>query len=349
MIRNLPITRQAIMFGVLLFLVSGLFSQTYILNEDFSSASGSTPPTGWTITTITGTADDLWRFDNPGFRPVNYPAVGRMAMMDAQAISNDSIPEEVILESRYLDCSGSFSTLIMFHHWFVPGEGATGTVEVWDGFHWHEVKQYTDSTANVTYELINISEYAGGVSDAKVRFRWSGDGSGWWAIDNFKVYAPLALDAAIENITSPTMPFTSGNQPIKASIANLGINTITSLTFNWEINGVAQTPFYWTGSLEIGETDDEVTLGTYHFQDGQMVNLRIWISDPNGQLDMNDQNNELNTILYGSLSGIYTIGGIAPDFVDFSQAVTVLNTAGVAGPVTFMVRDGIYDEQILIG
>jgi hypothetical protein len=45
---------------------------------------------------------------------------------------------------------------------------------------------------------------------------------------------------------------------------------------------------------------------------------------------------------------VYTIGGTNPDFANFSQAATVLNSAGVACPVVFMVRDGIYSEQVIL-
>src|SRR5688572_29329177 len=47
-------------------------SQTYILNEDFSSAAGTTPPVDWMNTTITGQTTDKWRFDNPGNRTISY-------------------------------------------------------------------------------------------------------------------------------------------------------------------------------------------------------------------------------------------------------------------------------------
>ncbi|MGM0505375.1 MAG: hypothetical protein ACQESQ_12185, partial [Bacteroidota bacterium] len=62
-----------------IFFSFSLFSQTYILNEDFSSASVTSPPTGWTNTTVSGEAEDLWHFDNPGDRMVNYPMIGTFA------------------------------------------------------------------------------------------------------------------------------------------------------------------------------------------------------------------------------------------------------------------------------
>ncbi|MBK9336184.1 MAG: right-handed parallel beta-helix repeat-containing protein [Lewinellaceae bacterium] len=49
-----------------------------------------------------------------------------------------------------------------------------------------------------------------------------------------------------------------------------------------------------------------------------------------------------------TLSGIYTIGGAAPDYPTFAAAVTALATNGVCGPVVFNVRNGTYNEQITI-
>ncbi len=42
------------------------------------------------------------------------------------------------------------------------------------------------------------------------------------------------------------------------------------------------------------------------------------------------------------LSGTYTIGGTSPDYSTLSAAISALNSNGVSGPVTFMVRDGSY-------
>ena len=81
-----------------------LLSQTYILNEDFSSASGTTPPTGWVNSTVDGEAEDLWHFDNPGSKVVNYPMIGTFAIFDSEGISRNQVPENVILETPFLRC-----------------------------------------------------------------------------------------------------------------------------------------------------------------------------------------------------------------------------------------------------
>ncbi|WP_276134933.1 T9SS type A sorting domain-containing protein [Polluticoccus soli] len=43
------------------------------------------------------------------------------------------------------------------------------------------------------------------------------------------------------------------------------------------------------------------------------------------------------------LSGTYTIGGTTPNYATLSDAVTALNTEGVSGPVTFNIRNGVYN------
>lgn len=42
------------------------------------------------------------------------------------------------------------------------------------------------------------------------------------------------------------------------------------------------------------------------------------------------------------LNGVYTIGGVSPDYVDIGTAVGDLYTFGISGPVTFNIRPGYY-------
>ena len=42
------------------------YSQEYILNEDFSTASGTTPPSNWQNLVVAGQPEAVWHYDNPG-------------------------------------------------------------------------------------------------------------------------------------------------------------------------------------------------------------------------------------------------------------------------------------------
>lgn len=263
--------------------------------------------------------------------------------------ATDATPENVVLESKFFDASVSNNVLLTFDHYFAGGKNGRGTVEVHNGSSWTTIATYTDSTANPESKLINISSLVGGITNAKVRFRWEGNASNFWAMDNIRIIAPLTYDAGLTKLDEPAMPFSPGTHAIKVTLANYGITTLTSTTINWAVNGVTQTPFTWTGNLPIGASQENINIGNYNFLQGKQYNLKIWQSKPNGQNDPNTLNDELNITLYTSLNGIYTIGGVAPDFVNFTEAVTVLNNAGVAGAVIFKVRNGTYNEQIAIG
>ncbi|NOQ25163.1 MAG: hypothetical protein GQ564_07345, partial [Bacteroidales bacterium] len=329
-----------------IFLSFSLFSQTYILNEDFSSASGTTPPSDWVNTTVSGEAEDLWHFDNPGGRVVNYPMIGTFVIFDSEFISKNQVPENVILETPYFDATISAEILFSFDHYFVGGDGASATIEIYDGSDWQVAKVYTDTTTNSEKEILNISSYAGGVPNSKIRFHWQGDSIGYWAVDNISIYTPLPTDAGITTLNAPTMPFAAGTLPIQVTLANFGANTITNTTIGWSINGVVQTSYAWTGSLSSGTKESNIDIGSYSFISGQKTVFEIWQENPNGEDDGYALNDALNKTLYTALCGTYTVGGILPDFENFTEVATALNNAGVACPVVFEIRDGVYDEQI---
>ena len=336
------------LFNLLVFLVTNLYSQTYVLNEDFSSASGTTPPTGWTNTNITGNSTDVWHFDNPGNRAPGFPIIGTFAIFDSENYSQSGGAEKAQIESPFIDCSISTSILMYFDHYFVGGNGGSGKIEVYDGTNWNTAATYTDGTVGVESVLLDISSYAGGITNAKVRLEWEGDSSYYWAIDNLQIYAPLTYDAGITTIQNPVMPFSAATQNIEVDLINSGAVTMTTATIQWEVNGILQTPYSWSGSLSMGTSTNNIVIGSYTFPDGVIQNIKVWVEQPNGQQDLNALNDTTQAALAAGLCGTYTIGGVSPDFLNFTDAAYVLNNAGISCPVVFNVRDTIFDEQIKI-
>jgi gliding motility-associated-like protein len=327
----------------LLFIVFQAFPQMFILNEDFSGTSGTTPPSGWTNVVISGGTADQWHFDNPGDRVLNYPITEPFAIFDADSTSANGQPEIIALETSLFDASTSNYILLNFVHVLDPGLRGEVTIEAYDGNTWHEVAAYSSATANPETEIVDLSAVAGGITNARIRFIWSGDGEGFWAIDNIRIYASLPLDGGLVSIDNPVSPVVPGTQEVKVTLGNFGYNTLTSTTFHWTADGVAQAPFTWGGSIGFGQTLSNISIGTYNFQDPVMIT--VWQSNPNGQTDLNQYNDTISQYLVAALCGTYTIGGANPDFEDFSQVAEVLNTAGVTCPVTFLLRDGTYYEQ----
>jgi gliding motility-associated-like protein len=338
--------RLAIFIFSSFLIVFQAFSQTYILNEDFSGTSGTNPPSGWTNSVISGVGSDLWHFDNPGERPVGFPVLEPFAIFDSEAVSGNGQPEEAALESPSFDASASNFILLQIDHLFDPGNGATGMIEAYDGSNWQEVASFTSPVPNTASELLDLSPSIGGITNAKLRFVWSGSSSGYWAIDNIRIYASLALDGGVVSIDSPVTPVTPGNQPVEITLGNFGYETITSTVVEWTADGVPQNPYTWNGNMGFGQTQENVQIGSYNFQ-GPVV-LKIWQRNPNGQTDPNPYNDTITQYLTTPLCGTYTVGGNNPDFETLGDVADVLNSAGITCTVDFLIRDGVYPGKLYL-
>jgi hypothetical protein len=144
-----------------------------------------------------------------------------------------------------------------------------------------------------------------------------------------KEFSPCANDAGVNEFWGLSNPLPVGNQPVKVILQNQGTNTLTSATIQWEVNGVAQTPFSWSGSLA-EKQNAIVTIGTYSFGAGSVFKLKAWTVSPNGTTDCDNYNDSCRVFDLGTpLCGVYTIGGTSPNFATFYDASVALNNAGI--------------------
>jgi hypothetical protein len=166
----------------------------------------------------------------------------------------------------------------------------------------------------------------------------------------------LPLDASMEAIIPPAAPFVSGSSfPVYVKFKNSGTTTITSANIGWKVNGVAQTPYSWTGSLAGGTVSPNIQVGTYTF--GLLTNYTIgaWTSVPNGVTDTLVFND--SAFIYDVYAvvntGTYTLNKNAAasssNFVSLNDLAKNLANGGVAGPVTVntVTGSGPYTEQVL--
>lgn len=159
---------------------------------------------------------------------------------------------------------------------------------------------------------------------------------------------PVEHDAGVTAIVSPVMPFAIGDQPVQVMIRNHGSLPLTQATVQWAVNGAQQPDVSWTGVIGSGR-EDTVMLGVRAFEHSRRYDIKAWTINPNGFADTvnyNDTTHILN--LYTAFSGTYTIGGTDPDFENIIDAVAALKNGGVAGPVTFDIRNGTYNGRISI-
>jgi len=102
--------------------------------------------------------------------------------------------------------------------------------------------------------------------------------------------ANFKLDAAVENILSPTMDNMFGhNNPVCSNpqiiIKNNGTTTLTSLTIKYGRRGGNLSTYHWVGDLNFLDVDT-VTLGQFDWADGAPpLVFEASVSNPNGAAD----------------------------------------------------------------
>lgn len=233
-----------------LFFTANIHAQTY-LSEDFSTVPDSiTPPTGWTQTTVAGDTFDVWRFDNPGFRTLNAPISDPAAIFDSDNYSNTGGAEDVLLTSPAFSTVGQTVVILAFDHYFQAGFGGAYDVEVFDGTNWVVVQSgAANSTANPQAEAIDISAQAAGIANAQVRFRWTGDFSWYWILDNVVVFTPPSGDMGVIAVNGPSADCSLSNaEVISIEFQNFGSAPQDSFGVAYSVNGGAPTVETYMGT-----------------------------------------------------------------------------------------------------
>ncbi len=199
-------------------LLCGLSTLGYsqvLINEDFSTATGITPPAGWTNVDNAGNGE-VWEFNNPGTRSLKAPISSPAAIFDSDNYGSNGTAEDADLVSPTFDASSvTGSVLLTYDQYFRGGAGGAFDVEVFNGTSWTSVLSGTTSSADPSAVSIDITAAAGGSTVAQVRFNWTGDYSWYWILDNIKVegiscLAPSALGAINILNTSADLHWTSG-------------------------------------------------------------------------------------------------------------------------------------------
>ncbi|MGB0430197.1 MAG: PKD domain-containing protein [Bacteroidia bacterium] len=161
-------------------------------------------------------------------------------------------------------------------------------------------------------------------------------------------FFPANTDIGISKLDSPAA-FCAGSYNVKVSFQNYGIDTITSASLNWSVNGTAQKSFSWSGKLAPGASADGITIGTYTFSANKPYSFKLWTSAPNSKTDGKNINDTLSITKLTGISGTYTIGSSkSADYKSFNEAITQITARGLCGATTFNIEDGVYKEQITL-
>ncbi len=159
-----------------------------------------------------------------------------------------------------------------------------------------------------------------------------------------------SVDASAAQVVNPNGSVSAGvNHDVDVIIMNYGTSNLTSVDVNYQIDGGAITTYNWSGLLPYQQSDT-FTVGTINTMPG-VLELKVWTSNPNSVNDTINSNDTTTITFTSCMNGTYTIGDTAAgaaDYLNFTDAVQILNTVGVCAPVVFLVDSGTYNEQIII-
>ena len=242
------------------------FSQIYI-DEDFSNFTDSILPplsSGWKNTdSITPSVNQIWRFDNPNTdfagnpqpRAFNTPITNPAAILDSDWFGIGNF-QDAYLSSINFDASGASIVILEFDHFYRHFGSSAAELQIYDGNIWNTDTIFTITSADPSHEIIDISQYAAGISNAQIRFRYTGNYDYYWIIDNVTVYQPVPDDAAVVAIDSLPVSACSldSNETITARIVNFGSTVIRNIPIRYTINGGPIIPETVLDSINPGDT-----------------------------------------------------------------------------------------------
>jgi hypothetical protein len=162
-------------------------------------------------------------------------------------------------------------------------------------------------------------------------------------------YQSTPLDLQVEAMPYPQTPMTVGTQNLAVRIRNNGGNTVTSFDVAYRLNNGTPVVQNWTGTLPSCDTVTVVFSGVNQITLGTTANnVKVYTANPNSSVDGNPANDTLNTTLNPPLIGNYVVGNAPSDFTSLTAATSAISSRGIAGAVTFNIKTGNYNEQVIL-
>lgn len=295
--------KKVVLFASLLFAGSA-FSQ--VIDEDFEGLGGALPA-GWTSNSTTPGAGD-WVTGNAalantgGYWPV--PATSNFAQV------NDDVCNCNLSAAYLVSPSMNFTGLsgVVLKYDFVDDltyGGVPHLVEVsTDGSTWTNVYTYAPTAAVIDWQSNLVALGAATDGDASVWVRFKYNDNGQWAtglaIDNVVVEEPAPNDAAIVGVALARWSMISTNNTLAVDVQNVGANTITSLTIDWN-DGTSHSQVIAV-NIAPGATATVNHPTAVTYPTAVEENITVTISATNGGADGDPSNNVENGVLHNTLS-----------------------------------------------
>lgn len=312
------------------------FSQTIHYRENFSTASGCTPPTGWTVNVISGSG--TWCFNNPSNRTFGQSISGSPFAIFEDAASGDNASEVVELISPAINLTGKNKSKLSFYEYFEGGFNGKGEVyfrsnatDAWSLIH----TVTTTSISNpdkIAIDLQTLIAQPESDNASQVKFVWSGDNSFWWIIDDVFIYDNPAKDAAaLKADNVPSGCVISLEHPIIITIKNMGSGNLDNVTMNYQINGDSAVSEVYTFSSPLTSN----STFTYAFDSIGVFrkgnnSLKLWPSNPGSTPDEFPSNDTIYVSTFLSKLQVANLPFLE-DFEDTTIAASICIKLGASG------------------
>ncbi|GAA4508292.1 hypothetical protein GCM10023191_067880 [Actinoallomurus oryzae] len=253
--------------------------------EDFTDWPATTPEDGWTVTDDAGTGN-VWRFDNLGNL---LPPPGGDTHFALAYFSPADTPQDTSLVSPEVTLAAQPAPAVSFDTDFFVHTQYVGTVDVdlsldggktWDNV-WRQTTESVQSHVDVPIPQ------AAGRSGVRVRFRYHGQTTHWWLVDNVVIgsracgpvaggiLSGLVTDGntgAPVNAATVTSDDKPAEQAVSASVPN-GANGLywmfSSLTGGHGFT--ATDPNYTTAHASVDVAADAVTRQDWRLKAGHLT------------------------------------------------------------------------------
>ncbi len=214
------------------------FGETVIFSDKFSNISN------WNNTDLTGVnaTNGIWKMLNGSTDTVVW--FQSYAINAAQTdYVNDILPENGALSLKNpLNCSSFSKVYLDFESIFQYPTGGTttpnklgrGYVEIsTNNTTWTSV--LTLSADEAIVRRLDISSWAASQSTVYVRFRYQSNFSGYWQLNNLKIYNPDQVNVGVFNVsTNPTVRVQNGIQMLGFVLYNYGSDTVKNVSLEFK-------------------------------------------------------------------------------------------------------------------
>jgi hypothetical protein len=193
-------------------------------------------PSGWPVIDNTGGSGIVWvTTDDPACeQPNRTNGTGEAACADSDAAGYPAIPYDTELWTPLIDLSGQGAVVLdvkAYYNDISTGYNDRFEVDVWDGVGWTNELSWDEDHMPEDFSL-NLSAYAG-LPDARVRFRYSGDGYDWYAQVDDIALTCAAVGLPVIGVDPASLAAEQG--PDVQSAQQLNISNSGGGPLNWYI------------------------------------------------------------------------------------------------------------------